>query len=1039
MSDLRITKGNTFRTILEVKAYRYDNTEIKDFDLTNCIDMRIKCRIDGVIRDITQFRVIGPNQIEILWEKGKPGAYTIEMTGKYKQQNWRYYSKNPIFKIVDTTEDQNIPEDAILKNGTYYIQGSRIYLLASNPSEIKIDKATGHWMVGGEDTGFTARGEKGEKGDKGDPGEGVGDYTQLKNLPNLARVALTGDYSDLDNRPVIPTIPTRISQLINDAGFVTNSNVVKNYYNKTEVDEISNGILQNLAVVQVDDLDYLTECGLYRIDETTKQTLGSGPRFIKTVTTTPRLIAVVNQSTWRQNFTRTDVLQYDLRNRTFREAVLNPYSEGEAINEDDWSDWMSMDNFAVKALSENNGDVIDDIVEPGVYRMDYTERAGQFNNSTTDLVIVNNQFDQDTRTTYQLRINSDGIRLYKRTDEVELSEDGEINVLDEGEWDRGTDLYQKPLVSGQNIATINGISLLDGGNITVTAEAAYVQEQADWNQTDSTAVDYIKNKPTYLSNFINDLKSFKFGYSWDQIDTLTDAGVYIVNYNRYAEQAADAIENNKHFIAVDTIRTTSVYDGQFVFTTRITQTDLTENTYRTKITIDDSGVTRETRSEFNLQTNQEIIYIKDYVTGEWVLYDQYQQRMANIQMWSDWKSKDVRANWNEVDENSYAFIENKPVLATVATTGLYNDLQGKPNIPNQVQQIINNSNFVTQSDLSGKVNASDLADVAFSGSYNDLTNTPEQVIVPTNVSAFTNDAGYITNATLNNYYTKAQIDAALAESGNFNPELYYTKTNIDSLLNNYSTIVSTNSKLSGKVDVTAFNNFKGTLKNVATSGSYSDLTNTPTKLSDFDNDEGFLTEQKNSDWNAVSGVEEIKNKPDLSTYAQKTDLNDYVKWSQIPSGMDPYLVSIPNGNLLSAGWNMIGEVNQYIEIYEDWVSNLENYHVYKVIMEASPEDSIRYQLHYYWNIHGTVLVDGNGNLYGHGATVVMDGTEHSAGYSGTVWHYRDYELSFSSGSEEKYIFTIVTTPNGLVIIQDTPGLSPTITEDQYITYYIPNQ
>lgn len=1038
MSDLRITKGNTFRTILEVKAYRYDNTEIKDFDLTDCIDMRIKCRIDGVIRDITQFRVIGPNQIEILWEKGKPGAYTIEMTGKYKQQNWRYYSKNPIFKIVDTTEDQNIPEDAILKNGTYYIQGSRIYLLATNPSEIKIDKITGHWMVGGEDTGFTARGEKGEKGDKGDPGEGVGDYTQLKNLPNLARVALTGDYSDLDNKPTIPTVPTRISQLINDAGFVTNSNIVKNYYNKTQVDEISNGILQNLAVVQIDDLDYLIECGLYRIDETTEQTYGSGQRFVRMTTTTPRLIAVVNQSTWRQNFTRNDVLQYDLQNRIFREAVLNPYSEGDIIGEDSWSDWMPMDDFAVKRLSEDNGDVIEDLVEPGVYRMDYTERAGQFNDKMSYFVIVDNSFDQDTRTTRQLRIDSEGIQLYERTDEVELDEDGEINVLEEGEWD-GIELYQEVLVSGQNIKTINGQSILGSGNITVTAEAAYVQEQADWNQTDSTAVDYIKNKPVYLSNFINDLKSFKFGYSWDQIDTLTDAGVYIVNYNRYAEQAADAIENNKHFITVDNIRTTSVYDGQFVFTTRITQTDLTENTYRTKITIDDSGVTQEMRSEFNPQTNQEITYIKDYVTGEWMLYDQYQQQMANIQMWSDWKSKDVRANWNEVDENSYAFIENKPVLATVATTGLYNDLQGKPDIPNQVQQIINNSNFVTQSDLSGKVNASDLANVAFSGSYNDLTNTPEQVIVPTNVSAFTNDAGYITNAALNNYYTKVQIDAALAESGNFNPELYYTKTNIDNLLSSYSTIISTNSKLSGKVDVTTFNNFKGTLKNVATSGSYSDLTNTPTKLSDFDNDEGFLTEQKNSDWNAVNGVEEIKNKPDLSTYAQKTDLNDYVKWSQIPSGMDPYLVSIPNGNLLSAGWNMIGEVNQYIEIYEDWVSNLENYHVYKVIMEASQEYSIRYQLHYYWNIHGTVLVDGNGNLYGHGATVVMDGTEHSAGYSGTVWHCRDYELSFSSGSEEKYIFTIVTTPNGLVIIQDTPGLSPTITEDQYITYYVPNQ
>lgn len=37
---------------------------------------------------------------------------------------------------------------------------------------------------------------------------------------------------------------------------------------------------------------------------------------------------------------------------------------------------------------------------------------------------------------------------------------------------------------------------------------------------------------------------------------------------------------------------------------------------------------------------------------------------------------------------------------------------------------------------------------SFSGDYNDLTNTPEIPTVPTNVSAFTNDAGYITGAVL---------------------------------------------------------------------------------------------------------------------------------------------------------------------------------------------------------------------------------------------------------------------------------------------------
>ena len=42
---------------------------------------------------------------------------------------------------------------------------------------------------------------------------------------------------------------------------------------------------------------------------------------------------------------------------------------------------------------------------------------------------------------------------------------------------------------------------------------------------------------------------------------------------------------------------------------------------------------------------------------------------------------------------------------------------------------------------------SNLATVATSGSYNDLSNKPTIPTVPTNVSAFTNDAGYITSYT----------------------------------------------------------------------------------------------------------------------------------------------------------------------------------------------------------------------------------------------------------------------------------------------------
>jgi hypothetical protein len=53
-------------------------------------------------------------------------------------------------------------------------------------------------------------------------------------------------------------------------------------------------------------------------------------------------------------------------------------------------------------------------------------------------------------------------------------------------------------------------------------------------------------------------------------------------------------------------------------------------------------------------------------------------------------------------------------------------------------------NKVINSALNSKANTSSLASVATSGSYNDLSNKPTIPTVPTNVSAFTNDAHYIT-------------------------------------------------------------------------------------------------------------------------------------------------------------------------------------------------------------------------------------------------------------------------------------------------------
>lgn len=61
-----------------------------------------------------------------------------------------------------------------------------------------------------------------------------------------------------------------------------------------------------------------------------------------------------------------------------------------------------------------------------------------------------------------------------------------------------------------------------------------------------------------------------------------------------------------------------------------------------------------------------------------------------------------------------------------------------------------------QSSINAKANSSSLATVATSGSYNDLTNKPNIPVVPTNISAFANDVNYATFSDINQALTSKQ-------------------------------------------------------------------------------------------------------------------------------------------------------------------------------------------------------------------------------------------------------------------------------------------
>lgn len=297
----------------------------------------------------------------------------------------------------------------------------------------------------------------------------------------------------------------------------------------------------------------------------------------------------------------------------------------------------------------------------------------------------------------------------------------------------------------------------------------------------------------------------------------------------------------------------------------------------------------------------------------------------------------VQANWGESDTTSKAYIQNKPTIPTVDQTlienstnaaqsgATYTALAGKQAtlISGTTIKTINNESLLgagninisggsaqVQSDWTETDTASmayiqhkpSLATVATTGSYTDLTNQPTIPTVPTNVSAFTNDAGYLTqhqsladvfgivdydSSTKHiNFYGKddtskttvlGYIDAtsfvvdgmvsnvevkSVTISGTpttclvitFNSDAGKQDINIPISqifdASNYYTKSQVDTALSAKANTTS-------LATVATTGAYSDLTGTPT----------IPAAQVQADWNESnsSSMAYIANKPTIPT------------------------------------------------------------------------------------------------------------------------------------------------------------------------------
>lgn len=232
-------------------------------------------------------------------------------------------------------------------------------------------------------------------------------------------------------------------------------------------------------------------------------------------------------------------------------------------------------------------------------------------------------------------------------------------------------------------------------------------------------------------------------------------------------------------------------------------------------------------------------------------------------------------------------ILNKPSFSNVATSGDYNDLANLPSL--SAAQV--NSDWTAVSGLSQILNKPSFSTVAVSGAYSDLSGKPSLASVSTSgaysdLSGKPSLAAVATSGDYSDLSSKPSIPAGQVNSD------WSSASGLSQILNKPSlaTVATSGaySDLSGKPSLStvatsgSYSDLSGKpmLATVATSGSYTDLSSKPT----------IPAAQIQSDWTQVTNtsLDYIKNKPSLSAVATSGAYSDLSGKPTIPNGVKAY-------------------------------------------------------------------------------------------------------------------------------------------------------
>ena len=444
----------------------------------------------------------------------------------------------------------------------------------------------------------------------------LSDYATVE---SLATVATSGSYTDLTDKPTIPVVPTDVSAFNNDAGYITQEEVIineafPNSWHKT-------GTMADLIADINADTDAV-----------------AGKVYMDTVSFSD--------------------LPGEMQQAELKSEIISQLGNSKVIV------------FTVTSS------------EVSPYHWEYTSAYGQ-TNSWREWVTP-----AAMQSALSVKANSADL----------------ATVATSGDY---ADLTNKPVIPAAQI-------------------------QSDWNQSDNSPADYIKNKPVNVSAFTNDAGYLTQHQSLADYSTTQEMNTAIATATN--DMATMTWVGEQGYLTqhqdISDLFNGAEYDTQtkrinfkhgnivlaYIDATAFIKDGMVSNVEVKNVTISGESVLCLVIT-FNTDAGKEPINIP--ISSIFDATNYYTKTEIDNTFV---KPADLATVATSGD---YTDLSNTPNLATVATTGDYGDLTNKPTIP--AAQV--------QSDW----------DEADSSSKAYIQNKPTIPTVPTNVSAFTNDAGYTTN------------------------------------------------------------------------------------------------------------------------------------------------------------------------------------------------------------------------------------------------------------------------------------------------------